>query len=132
MKTSNKFRLLILLFLTLGIASNTVIPEICFCEEACSHIFPNRINAKKGLAFHSHCAGSTCKSCNFEDGQMLRAKTASFRAPETTFFYASIFLTTLSVSLLNPSPGDRFTCWVYAGDRIQSTPIYIQNQSFLC
>jgi len=71
------FRVLIVLFLTLGIFTNSVMAETCFCGEACSHVFQKNVKKKMSFPFHNHCVGAHCKSCNFEDGQTLKAANSS-------------------------------------------------------
>ena len=126
------FKLLILLFLAMGIFTSCLITEICFCGEACSHSLLNKIKDTKSLPFHGHCAGTNCKSCNFEDGQVLKAKTASTRSSDVKSFCALIFLFSLSAYILNNHPINGITSFLYAGGKIQFTPIYLQKQSFLC
>jgi hypothetical protein len=126
------FRVLIVLILALGIFTNSAMAEICFCGETCSHVFPNSAKKKESFPFHSHCPGMNCKSCNFEDGQVLKAKTAPTKALDFTILYTSIFLAALSPYHLNTHRGDGVTSWIYAGLKVQLTPIYLQNQCLLC
>ena len=125
------FRVLIVLFLTLGIFTNSVMAEICFCGEACSHVFPNNVKRKEIFPFHNHCVGTHCKSCNFEDGQALKGKNPSSKAPNFLVFNTPTFIFTLTTYHLNNHLGDGVTSWICTGGKVQFTPIYLQNRCLL-
>jgi len=126
------FKLLPILFLLLGIFANIAMAESCFCGEACPHDFP--INGKKTVSFplHNHCVGSHCKSCNFEDGQLLKAKNLSNKAPNFTGFDTPIVIFTVTTHHVNNHLDDGVDSWIYTGEKIPFTPIHLQNRCLLC
>ena len=125
------FRLFFVQFLLIGLFANSVVPQACFCGEACLHGLQGTAKARPNSLFHARCSGTQCKSCNFEDVQTLKASNAA-RATEqlktlSTPFILSNFsnyqfninLITILFSHLNK----------YA--KVQFSPIYLQNLSLL-
>ena len=125
------FRVLIVLFLTLGIFASSVMAETCFCGEACSHVFQKNVKKKVSFPFHNHCVGTHCKSCNFEDGQTLKAAnssppTGNLKTLDTSFI---IFIGTDYHA--NNHIFNGFCPRIYTGIKVQSSPAYLQNLSLL-
>ena len=125
------FRVLIVLFLVLGIFVNSVMAETCFCGEACIHGLQDKENTRGSFPFHNHCVGTHCKSCNLEDGQTLKAAnssppTGNLETLDTSFI---IFIGTDYHS--NNHIFNGFCPRIYTGIKIQSSPAYLQNLSLL-
>ena len=135
MRNLKTFKVLLVLFLLLGIFANSVMAEICFCGEACSHDFKNNVKKKVNFPFHNHCVGTYCKSCNFEDGQTMKAGNSSspdgkLKLLDTTLLIFTLF--TLSVYLLDNHIIWGFTSDIYAFEKVQSLPLFLNNCSLLC
>jgi hypothetical protein len=75
------FRLFFVQFLLIGLFANSLLPQACFCGEACLHGLQGKAKASLTFLFHNRCSGTQCKSCNFEDVQTLKASNAA-RATE--------------------------------------------------
>ena len=125
------FRLLLVLLLTLGIFVNSVMAEACFCGETCIHGLQDKVNTRGSFPFHNRCSGTHCKSCNFEDGQTLKATNASpptgnLETLDTSF---TIFVGTDYHS--NNHILNGFCPRIYTGIKVQSSPAYLQNLSLL-
>ena len=129
---SKKLKSVIFLLVAIGVFINCAIAEICFCGEACSHVFQSAANNNERFPFHSHCTGADCKSCNFEDGQMLKARNASQKTPAFNILYTHILISSLSTDLLKDHLSNDVTYFIYIEKKILLTPIFLKNQSFLC
>ena len=126
------FRALPVLFLLLGIFASSVMAEVCFCGEACSLVSQEDVKKKVSFPFHNHCVGSLCRSCSFEDGQTLKAgnstnHTRNLDLPDTT-----LFVSTPTACLLNNHILKSPIVRIYASEKVQSSPTYLQNCSLLC
>jgi hypothetical protein len=121
-----------ILFLLLGVFANSVMAETCLCGQACSHDFQNNAKKKANFPFHNHCAGTHCKSCNFEDGQTLKAENSFSLTHNLKSLDATLFIFTLTAYPLNNYIIKGFTVRIYALAKVQSSPTYLQNLSILC
>src|SRR5210317_1801455 len=81
LKNVKIFRLFFVQFLIIGLFANSLVPQACFCGEACLHGLQGKAKASLSFLFHNRCSGTQCKSCNFEDVQTLKASNAA-RATE--------------------------------------------------
>jgi hypothetical protein len=124
------FSALIALVLILGIFSNGVMAEVCFCGQTCSHGLEDISEARVNPLFHMRCSGAHCKSCNIEEGQTL--KTAKPSSPTGN---VKIFDTTCTTPFLIGHPFTTHTFEdfnsSYAHVIVPSLPIYLQNLSLL-
>ena len=64
---------IIVLFLLMGICTNSVMGEACLCGQACRHSLQSKLVAGVNSSFHTRCCGTNCNSCNIEKGQTLKA-----------------------------------------------------------
>lgn len=132
MRNLRTFRVLLVMFLLLGIFANSVMAEICFCGEACSHDLKDNVEKKANFPFHNHCVGSHCKSCNFEDGQTLKARNSSSPDGNLKLFDTTLLIFTLSAYHLD----NHITCSsisdIYAFEKVLSLPLFLNNCSLLC
>jgi hypothetical protein len=126
------FKVLPVLFLLLGIFTNSVMAETCFCGDACSHVFQTNVNKKLSFPFHNHCVGTHCKSCNFEDGQTLKAENSSSPTGKLKLFDTTLFIFTSTAYPLNNHIIRDFTFRIFTFANIQSSLTYLQNCSILC
>ena len=124
--------MLLVLFLTLGIFANSVMAEICFCGEACSHAFQKNVGKKVNFTFHNHCVGSHCKSCNFEDGQNLKARNSSNSDGNLKLLDTTLIIFTLSAKHLEDHIISGFAPDTYAFEKLQSLPLFLNKCSLLC
>jgi hypothetical protein len=117
---------IIVLFLLVGICTNSVMGEACLCGQACRHSLGVGVNS----SFHMRCCGTNCKSCNIEEGQTLKAANAF-----TTTGSVKIFDTThiVSVSVDYPAAIHMLKDFAvfYACRTLPSSPIYLQNLALL-
>ena len=126
------FKVLLIFFLLIGIFANSVMAETCFCGETCSHDFQKNVNKKVSFPFHSHCFGTHCKSCNFKDGQTLKARNSPSQSDNLKSLDTTLFIFTLTAYPLNNHIIKGFTVRIYALAKVQSSPTYLQNLSILC
>ena len=122
---------MIVLFLLMGICTNSVMSEVCLCGQACQHSLQSKLEAGVNSSFHMRCCGTNCKSCNIEEGQTLKAAntftpTASVKIFDTTHAI-SVFVDYLATSHILKDFGVFYACRT-----LPSYPIYLQNLSFLC
>jgi len=122
---------LFVIFITLGIFTNGVMAEACFCGEACSHGLQGKTTTRTSPPFHHRCSGTHCKSCNLEDGQTLQATNSPAPASNLNILDTSsiiLFLTddySDNHSIISFYPqNDTFV-------KLQSSTIYILNLSLL-
>jgi len=125
------FKTLLVIFVILGIFSNGVMAEACFCGEACSHSLQGKTTTSTGSPFHHRCSETHCKSCNLEDGQTLQATNSS-----TPTDNLNILDTSLIILFLTDYHSDNHTIINFypqngAFLKFQSSTIYILNLSLL-
>ena len=125
------FRILLVLFLTSCIFTNSVTAKACFCGEACLHSLQNTAKTRSNSPFHHRCLGINCKSCNFEDGQTLQAKNASNATGNL-----DILNTPLMILVLGDYHPDNYAITIFYPQnntflKFQYSTIYILNRSLL-
>jgi len=129
-----KINIIILLSLVLGVFANSTMSEICFCGSTCTNSISDHPEPKtKKYPFHHHCLGDHCKSCNFEDGQTLKAKNSRASQAGSNFSspFAPLFISGadyLYAPLYETTPfADRQTNNIF-----RFIALYLKNQSLLC
>src|SRR5210317_2522904 len=70
-------KLLFVQFLIIGLFANSLLPQACFCGEACLHGLQGTAKARPNSLFHARCSGTQCRSCNLEDVKTLKAANAA-------------------------------------------------------
>ena len=125
------FKAFLVLVLLSGIFANNMMAETCFCGEGCSHDFKNNLKEKSHLPFHNHCVGTHCKSCNLEDGQTLKAVHSSSPGSNLKLLDTTLLKFTLSADHLDSHVIRDFTPDIYAFEKVQSLPVYLNNCSLL-
>jgi len=121
----------IVFFLLMGICTNSVMGEACFCGQACRHSLQSKLGAGVNSSFHMRCSGTNCKSCNIEEGQTLKAAntftpTASAKIFDTTHV-VSVFVDYPAVTHSQGAFGVFYACRT-----LPSFPIYLHTRSLLC
>ena len=125
------FRLFFVQFLLIGLFANSLLPQACFCGEACLHGLEGKAKASLSFLFHNRCSGTQCKSCNFEDVQTLKASNAA-RATEQLKTLNTIFiLSNFSNYQFNINLITIFFSRLNKYVKVQSSPTYLQNLSLL-
>jgi hypothetical protein len=125
------FKLLFVQFLIIGLFANNLLPQTCFCGEACLHGLQGKTKASLSFIFHPRCSGTQCKSCNFEDLQTLKALSVTHSAEKLNTLDTSFILSNFSdyqfnvnfIKILFSRPNKYV--------KIQSPPTYLQNLSLL-
>ncbi len=125
------FRMLLVLFLALGIFANGVMAEACFCGEACLHGLQDKAKTRVSSPFHNRCSGSHCNSCNLEDGQTLKAANSSTSTGNLIILDTSFIILILTDYHSNKQFIKGFCSRIYACVKVQSSPTYLQNLSLL-
>ena len=126
------FSILIILFLLPGILINGFMTEACLCIGPCSFGLQDEIDAKENLSFHKRCTGNHCKRCALEDGLTFKAAVSSTLIGKVK--------SCVSVPILAIFNGyhsynhiiERFGHSLHTYRAFPSSPIYLQNLSFLC
>ena len=132
MRNLKEFKVLFVLLLAFGIFANSVMAEVCFCGEACSHVFQKNVKEKASFPFHNHCFGNHCESCNFEDGQTLKARHLSGSDGDLKLLYTPLIIFTLSSYHTDNPIIEGFTPSIYALEKFQTLPLFLNNCSLLC
>ena len=70
-------RLFFVQFLIMGLIANSLLPQACYCGEACRHGLQDTTKARQRFPFHTRCPGNQCPSCNAEDLQTIKLSNAS-------------------------------------------------------
>jgi hypothetical protein len=122
------FRLFFVQFLIIGLFANSLVPQACFCGEACLHGLQGKTKARLSFLFHTRCSGTQCKSCNFEDVQSLKASNAAHLTEKlntpfilSNFSDCQINVNFIKIFFFRPN---RYV-------KVQSPPMYLQNLSLL-
>lgn len=122
---------IIVLFLLMGICTNSMMGEVCLCGQACRHSLQSKLEAGVNSFFHMRCCGTNCNSCNIEQGQTLKAVNTY-----TPTGSVNIFDTTHIIPVLVDYPTISHILKdfgvFYACRTLPSFPIYLQNLSLLC
>ena len=126
------FSMLIILFLLPGILISGVMTEACLCKEPCSFGLQDEIDAKENSPFHSHHANTHCKSCNFEDGQTLKAAVSSTSIGNVKALDSTFIIFTLTDYHSHNHIHKGFVPRFYDYGIVRSLPTYLQNLSILC
>jgi hypothetical protein len=122
---------IIVLFLLMGICTNSVMSEVCLCGQACRHSLQSKLEAGVNSSFHMRCCGTNCKSCNIEEGQSLKAAntltpTGSVKILDTTHIISALVDYPAPIHIVKD-----FGVF-YASRTLRPSRIYLQNLSLLC
>jgi hypothetical protein len=131
LRNAKTFRLLFIKFLIIGFFANSLLPQACFCGEACSNGLQGKTKVGLSFLFHSRCPGNQCKSCNFEDLQTLKISNTAHLTPELKTFNAQFILFNFSDCQSNINFISIFFYHFNQYVKVQSLPVYLQNLSLL-
>jgi hypothetical protein len=125
------FRLFFVQFLLIGLFANSLLPQACFCGEACLHGLQGKAKASLSFLFHNRCSGTQCKSCNFEDVQTLKASNAARATEQLKTLNTPFILSNFSNYQFNINLITIFFSRLNKYVKVQSSPTYLQNLSLL-
>jgi hypothetical protein len=77
LRNVKKFRLYVVQFLIMALFAGSLLPQACFCGEACLHGLQVTAKAGQSFPFHNRCSGTQCTSCNVEDVQTIKLSNAA-------------------------------------------------------
>ena len=125
------FRLFFVQFLIIGLFASSLLPQACFCGEACLHGLQGKAKANLSFLFHNRCSGTQCKSCNFEDVQTLKASNAAHSTEKLKTLNTPFILFDFSDYQSNINFIKIFFSRLNKYAEVQSQPTYLQNLSLL-
>ena len=125
------FRLFFVQFLIMGLFANSLLPQACFCGEACLHGLQGTANDRQSIPFHNRCAGTQCTSCNVEDLQTIKLSKAAHSKAKLKTLNAPLILSNFSDHQYNFNFIKIFSFRLIKYVKVQSSPIYLQNLSLL-
>jgi hypothetical protein len=124
-------RLFFIKFLIIGLFANSLLPQACFCGEACLHGLQGKEKARLSFLFHARCTGTQCKSCNLEDVQTLKASSAAHSTEKLKTLDTPFILSNFSDYQFNINFIKIFFSRLNRYVKVQSPPMYLQNRSLL-
>jgi hypothetical protein len=125
------FRLFFVQFLIIGLFANSLVPQACFCGEACLHGLQGKTKARLSFLFHTRCSGTQCKSCNFEDVQSLKASNAGHSTEKLKTLNTPFILSNFSDCQINVNFIKIFFFRPNRYLKVLSPATYLQNLSLL-
>jgi len=125
------FRLIFVQFLIIGLFASSLLPQACFCGEACLHGLLGKTKARLIFLFHTRCSGNQCKSCNLEEVQTLKASNAAHSTEKLKTFNTPTILSKFSDYQFNISFIKIFFPRPNKYIKVQSPPTYLRNLSLL-
>ena len=131
MRNAKLFRLFFVKFLIIGLFTNSLLAQACFCGEACLHSLQGKSKASQSFIFHTRCSGTRCNSCNFEDVQTLKASNTTHSTEKLNTLNTPFILSNFSDYRLNVNFLKIFSSRPNKYVKVQSPPTYLQNLSLL-
>jgi hypothetical protein len=125
------FRYFFVQFLIIGLLATSLVPQACFCGEACLHGLQGKTKTRLSFLFHTRCSGTQCKSCNFEDVQSLKASNAAHSTEKLKTLNAPFILFNFSLCQIKVNFRKIFFFRPNRYMKVQSPPTYLQNLSLL-
>ena len=125
------FRFFFVQFLIIGLLATSLVPQACFCGEACLHGLQGKTKTRLSFLFHTRCSGTQCKSCNLEDVQTLKALNAAHSREQLKTLNAPFILSNFSDHQFNINFIKIFSSRLNPYVKVQSPPTYLQNLSLL-
>ena len=125
------FRLFFVQFFIIGFFTNSLLPQACFCGEACLHGLQGKTKARLCFLFHTRCSGTQCKSCNLEDVKTLKASNAAHSTEKLKTLNTPFILSNFSDYQFNINFIKIFFSRPNRYVKVQSPPTYLQNLSLL-
>ena len=131
LRNVKKFKMFFFQILIIAIFVNSLVPQVCFCGEACLHGLQGKTKASLSFAFHTRCSGTQCKSCNFEDLHTLKASNAAHSTEQLKSLDTPFFLFSFSDYQINIDFIKIFFSRLNKFVNVQSPPTYLKNLSLL-
>ena len=131
LRNEKMIRLFFVQFLIIVFFANSLLPQACFCGEACLHGLQGTAKTKPNFLFHARCSGTQCKSCNLEDVKTLKASNAAHSAEQLKTINSLLLLSNFSNHQLNINLLTIFFSHLNNYATVQSLSIYLQNLSLL-
>jgi hypothetical protein len=131
LRNVKKFRLFFVKLLIIGFFANSLLPQACFCGEACLHGLQGGTKARPSLLFHNRCTGTQCKSCKVEDAQTLKASNAAHPTAKLKPLNIPFILFNFSDDQFDINFITIFFFRLNKYLKVQSSPAYLQNLSLL-
>jgi hypothetical protein len=125
------FRLFFVQFLIIGLFANSLVPQACFCGEACLHGLQGKTKARLSFLFHTRCSGTQCKSCNLEDVQTFKVSNAGHLTAKLETLNTPFILFNFSNYQFNINFIKIFFSRLNKYVKAQSPPTYLKNLSLL-
>ena len=125
------FRLFFVQFLIIGFFANSLLPQACFCGEACLHGLQGTANKRQNFLFHTRCLGTQCKSCNLEDVQTFKASNAANSTEQLITLNTTFILPNFSNYQFNINFIKIFSSRLNTHVKVQTPQTYLQNLSLL-
>ena len=125
------FRLFFVQFLIMGLFANSLLPQACFCGEACLHGLQGTANDRQSIPFHNRCSGTQCTSCNVVDVQTIKLSKAAHSTAKLKTLNVPLILSNFSDHQLNINFIKIFSSCLNKYVKVQSSPTYLQNLSLL-
>jgi len=125
------FRLFFVQFLIMGLFANSLLPQACFCGEACLHGLQGTVKARSIFLFHVRCSGTQCQSCNLEDVKTFKASKAAHSTEQLKTLDTPFILSNFSNYQFNINLIKIFFSCLNRYVKVQSSPTYLQNLSLL-
>ena len=125
------FRLFFIKFLIIGLFANSLLPQACFCGDACRHGPQGTAQAGQSFPFHNRCSENQCTSCNVEDAQRIKlsnsapptAKLDIFNSPPILFIFSDYQPHVNFLRIFFSRPNECV--------KVQFPPAYLRNLSLL-
>jgi hypothetical protein len=131
LRSVKTFRLFFVQFLIMGLFANSLLPQACFCGEACLHGLQGTANDRQSIPFHNRCAGNQCTSCNVEDAQTIKLSKDAPSTVKLKTLNAPVLLSNFSDHRFNINFIKIFSSRLNKYVKVQSSPTYLQNLSLL-
>ena len=125
------FGLFFVQFLLIGLFANSLVPQACFCGEACLHGLQGTAKARPNSLFHARCSGTQCKSCNLEDVKTLKASNAAHSTGQPKTLNTPFILSNFSNYQFNINLITILFSHLNKYVKVQSSPTYLLNLSLL-
>jgi hypothetical protein len=125
------FRLFFVQFLIIGLFTTSLVPQACFCGEACLHGLQDTASDRQSIPFHNRCSGTQCTSCNVEDVQTIKLSKAAHSTAKLKTLNVPLILSNFSDHQLNINFIKIFSSRLNKYVKVQSSPTYLQNLSLL-
>lgn len=131
MSDRRKFRILLTLFLIIGIATSGIMAEACLCGDACLHGLQPKGEKRVSDTFHKRCSETGCKSCSLENGWTYKATNFSSSKVSLKFFSATSIISTSMMEHSVNCALNTIGAPIYSAQRHPFSPSYLKHRVLL-